>query len=161
MLYFAYGSNMDWQQMKGRCPSAEFVAVARLKDYRFAIARTSYTRGCGSAGVIPEPGACVWGVVYDIDEKEFGALDAAEDYVPGRAQNSYTRREWPVHVDGDEGKTYVVHLYFPEIEPSPPLPNAEYKRLIVGGATHWRLPEDYVRELEKIRVYVAGANTLR
>lgn len=152
---------MDWEQMKGRCPSAEFVAVARLKNYRFAIARTSYSRGCGSAGVIPEPGACVWGVIYDIDEKEFGPLDAAEDYVPGRERNSYARRECPVHADGDEGKTYVVQLYFPETEPNPPLPNAEYKRLIVGGARRWRLPEGYIRELEKMRVYEPGANTLR
>jgi hypothetical protein len=30
MFYFAYGSNMDWAQMRGRCPSAKFVAIAEL-----------------------------------------------------------------------------------------------------------------------------------
>lgn len=161
MLYFAYGSNMDWEQMNRRCPSAKFVAVARLKDHRFAIARTSYSRGCGSAGVVPQPGACVWGVVYDIDEREFGPLDAAEDYVPGREKNSYTRREGAVFADGDESKSYPVQLYFPETEKDPPLPNAEYKRLIIGGATHWRLPGDYIRELEAMVVSEDGAKALR
>ncbi|MBI2359279.1 MAG: gamma-glutamylcyclotransferase [Deltaproteobacteria bacterium] len=156
MLYFAYGSNMDWEQMKRRCPSVKFISVARLKDYRFAIARTSYSRGCGSAGVIPEPGACAWGVVYDIEEKDFGALDAAEDYAPGREKNSYTRREGTVYADGAEGKNFLVELYFPETEQNPPLPNPEYKRLIVGGATQWGLPQDYIRELEELKVAVAG-----
>jgi len=27
LLYFAYGSNLDWSQMKKRCPSAEFVGI--------------------------------------------------------------------------------------------------------------------------------------
>src|SRR4030095_3388653 len=39
LYYFAYGSNMNWEQMQRRCPSTRFVCVASLKDYRFAIAR--------------------------------------------------------------------------------------------------------------------------
>jgi gamma-glutamylcyclotransferase len=152
VLYFAYGSNMDWEQMRRRCPSARFVSVARLKDHRFAIARTSKKRGCGTAGVLPELGQWVWGVVYDIEEKDFGPLDAAEDYVPGREDNGYTRREVTVRADGDHGKAYAVSVYFPHVEPSPRLPNAEYKRLVVIGASHWGLPQDYVRELEKMEV---------
>jgi len=34
----------------------------------------------------------------------------------------------------------------------PPLPNADYKRLIVEGARFWHLPDDYVREMETIEV---------
>lgn len=156
MLYFAYGSNMDWEQMRRRCPSAEFVSIARLKDYRFAIARTSHSRGCGSAGVLSQPGAAVWGVVYEIGANDWGPLDAAEDFVPGRERNGYTRRECAVHADGNEEQPFFVSLYFPELEENPPLPNAEYKRLIVGGAKYWRLPRDYVRELEKMKVAEDG-----
>jgi hypothetical protein len=29
MLYFAYGSNMNWDQMRERCPSARFEFVAK------------------------------------------------------------------------------------------------------------------------------------
>jgi hypothetical protein len=31
------------------------------------------------------------------------------------------------------------------------LPNCDYKDLIVGGARHWQLPADYIRELESIQ----------
>lgn len=152
MLYFAYGSNMNWEQMKRRCPSAAFVSIAKLKDHRFAIARTSYSRGCGSAGALPGNGARVWGVVYDVDQKDFGPLDEAEDFVPGREKNSYRRVLCTVYTDGDESKAWSVSTYFPEVEENPPLPNPEYKRLIVEGATYWRLPGEYVRELEKMIV---------
>lgn len=37
--YFAYGSNMDRQQMRGRCPGAVLLGTARLPGYRFIINR--------------------------------------------------------------------------------------------------------------------------
>jgi hypothetical protein len=41
MLYFAYGSNMNWQQMQDRCPSARFFGVALLPDHKLAFTRES------------------------------------------------------------------------------------------------------------------------
>jgi len=38
-LYFAYGSNMDKDQMANRCPESNFAGTALLKDYRFIINR--------------------------------------------------------------------------------------------------------------------------
>ncbi len=54
--YFAYGSNMNWQQMQRRCPSSRFVCVARLPDYQFGITRHSRLRNCGTANVFPATG---------------------------------------------------------------------------------------------------------
>ena len=34
LLYFAYGSNMNLDQMAFRCPDAEVVGVVRVDDYR-------------------------------------------------------------------------------------------------------------------------------
>ena len=34
--YFAYGSNMNLEQMKYRCPAAEVVENVRLENYRLA-----------------------------------------------------------------------------------------------------------------------------
>ena len=39
MIYFAYGSNLDFVQMRSRCPSAQFVAVAKLPDHQLAFTR--------------------------------------------------------------------------------------------------------------------------
>lgn len=35
-MYFAYGSNMDCDQLRQRCPTARFVAIAKLDAHRFA-----------------------------------------------------------------------------------------------------------------------------
>ncbi len=152
MLYFAYGSNMDWDQIKERCPSAGFFSAAKLKDHRLAFSRKSEIRGCGSADAIPEQGQNVWGVIYQIDEEDFGQLDAAEDIIPGRAQNGYKRQQHYVYTNGEDGQPLLVSLYFAEKQKNPPLPNAEYKRLIVEGAKYWKLPEDYIEELEQIKI---------
>jgi hypothetical protein len=36
--------------------------------------------------------------------------------------------------------------------PNPPLPNADYKTLLVEGADYWHLPKEYIAELEQIEV---------
>ena len=152
MLYFAYGSNMNWPQMQRRCPSARFITVARLKDYRLGFPLKSRSRGYGAAGALPELGQTVWGVVYEIDEREIETLDRAEDYVPGREGNNYRREESLVYPGTDGGESLAVSLYFPEEEADPPLPSVAYKQLIIEGAKFWGLPEEYLRGLEAIKV---------
>jgi hypothetical protein len=46
----------------------------------------------------------------------------------------------------------LAHIYFADRQQNPPLPNAEYKNLILSGAQHWRLSNEYIRELEAIEV---------
>lgn len=152
MLYFAYGSNMDCAQMRERCPSASFVAVAELRDYKLAFTRESKHRRCGVADAVQMEGRSVWGVVYQVSELDLEALDEAEGFRPGRASNSYWRRECVVYLGGDEGRPLTVQTYFAEREPNPPLPSQAYKALILRGARFWRLPDAYIRELEAIPV---------
>ncbi len=154
MLYFAYGSNMDWSQMRKRCPSVCFVCVAKLKDYRLAFTRKSIKRDCGVADVVPAPGHDVWGVVYEIEERDTGRLNKCEGFDPGRPheKNAYVREDRHVYVDENEEKPLAVQVYFAIRQSNPPLPNEEYKSLIVGGAKHWYIPEEYIKALEQIEV---------
>lgn len=152
VLYFAYGSNMDWSQMRGRCPSAQFVCVAKLPDHHLAFTRKSQHRGCGVGDAVPAKGSAVWGVIFQIDETDTGRLDQSEGFSPGRAQNSYVREERQALENGDPEKPMNAWVYFANRQPNPPLPNAEYKRLIVEGARYWHLPEQYIKELERIEV---------
>lgn len=154
MLYFAYGSNMDWDQMKERCHSTRFVGVAVLRDHRLAFTRRSAQRNCGVADALPDVGAAVWGAVFEITEVDVARLDAAEGYRPGRERNSYRREERHVFVAGDDKQPLAVAVYFGERENTPPLPSQEYKNLIVGGAKRWWLPDDYIKQLEAIEVRV-------
>jgi hypothetical protein len=81
---------------------------------------------------------------------DVGNLDRSEGFSPGRVQNSYTREERHVLIEGNRDKPIAAWVYFAQREANPPLPNAEYKRLIVEGAKFWHLPAHYVAELEKI-----------
>ena len=143
MHYFAYGSNMNWEQIQRRCPSAQFVCVARLKNYRFAIARHSRLRNCGTANIFADTGSEVWGIVYDLSEQDLAILDGFED--------GYRREKVFVLAAGDTQSSVEVLVYIAEREDNVPLPNPEYKRLIVAGARHWNIPEFYCSMLEKIQ----------
>jgi gamma-glutamylcyclotransferase (GGCT)/AIG2-like uncharacterized protein YtfP len=152
MLYFAYGSNLDWAQMRKRCPSAQFVSVALLPEHRLLFTRKSRDRNCGVSDVVAEAKESVWGAVFDIHETDIGLLDKAEGYRPGRKreENSYVREERHVLRDGDKHRPLLVSVYFGIPQENPPLPNSDYKRLLVGGAKLWKLPPDYILKLEAI-----------
>lgn len=141
--YFAYGSNMNWPQMQRRCPSAQFVCVARLVNYEFGITRHSRLRNCGTANVFPAHGKEVCGIVYDVSEADLVTLDSFED--------GYRRELMPVYALGDGTQPLLVLIYLTEIETNVPRSNAEYKRLILEGARHWSLPASYLALLEAIQ----------
>lgn len=153
MRHFAYGSNMDWQQMRDRCPSAEFAGVAVLRNYRLAFTRYSRNRRCGVADAVADDRREVWGVVYDIDDQHVAGVDASEGYRPGRAINSYLRETGVVDLHGDAARPATVEIYFAVRQEQSPLPSQAYKNLILAGANHWHLPEHYIRDvLEAIEV---------
>ena len=142
MYYFAYGSNLYWPQMARRCPSSRFVCAARLNNYQFGITRHSRLRECGTANVFPVNGKEVWGAVYNVSDADLIVMDSFED--------GYRREILTVNPIDDGDKPIDVLVYVAEIESNVPLPNAEYKRLILAGAKHWRLPSAYLTMLESI-----------
>jgi gamma-glutamylcyclotransferase len=144
VYYFAYGSNMNWQQMQRRCPSSRFICVGRLTDYQFGITRHSRLRGCGTANIFPAAGKEVWGIVYDVCDKDLVILDGFED--------GYRREILSVHPCDNGRQPLAALVYIAAIEENVPRPNAEYRRLIIEGAKHWQLPPLYLALLEAIQV---------
>jgi gamma-glutamylcyclotransferase (GGCT)/AIG2-like uncharacterized protein YtfP len=140
-------------QMKERCPSSTFVCRAKLPSHRLAFTLRSFSRGCGVADILLDEAKDVWGVVYELPENELEHLDKSEDFRPGRPndQNEYTRENHHVWPESDSNRRLLVSLYRGHPQPNPPLPNSEYKNLIVEGARHWQLPADYIQELESIQ----------
>jgi hypothetical protein len=79
MLYFAYGSNMQWSRIRERCPSAKFVCKALLPNYRLTFSRRySQNNRSWTASVEQAVDQHIWGVVYAIDDRDIGSLNQAE-----------------------------------------------------------------------------------
>lgn len=72
ILYFAYGSNMNRERMKMRCPSATEVGKATLHHYR--LVERLY------ADIDFEDGCDVNGMLYLITQADMKRLDAYEGY---------------------------------------------------------------------------------
>src|SRR4051812_4019852 len=132
MRYFAYGSNLDPDQLRERCPAASFVCVARLDAHRLAFSRKSTRRSCGVADVIPDSGHHVWGAVFEISDADAACLDASEGFQRGRKINSYRRKRVEVIglIAGAEERMQV-ETYIANPQPCPPPPSPEYIAQIV------------------------------
>ena len=151
MLYFAYGSNLDWDQMRERCTSPVFLFKAQLPGgYRLAFTRYSTKRRCGVSDVVEDPQGTVWGVVYEFGDDDLARLDRSEGYREGRSANSYWRRSITVVKDGLPGHEFDVESYFAEQQPDTPRPSQDYVDHIIRGAIYWELPADYIAGLTKI-----------
>lgn len=80
VLYFAYGSNLDDDQMRSRCPSAREVGRAVLGNHALTFGGFSHRWGGAVASVLRAPGGRVEGVLYQIDEGDVRALDRFEGH---------------------------------------------------------------------------------
>lgn len=122
--------------MKERCPSAKFVCRAKLPSNRLAFTRKSVSRRCGVADIVHDETKEVWGVVYELPKSELKNLDKDESFRPGRPddQKEYTRENCYVWREGDAKRRLLVSVYRGHPQPNPPLPDCDYKNLIVAGA---------------------------
>jgi len=77
-LYFAYGSNLDRDQMLGRCPRATVVGRATLPGFRLMFAGHSPSRGGAVATVARDADGQVQGVLYVLTEADLAELDRCE-----------------------------------------------------------------------------------
>lgn len=131
---FAYGTNMDRAGMAARCPHAEALGPAELRHHRYFIAASGY------ASVMPKRGATVHGVLWRVTARDLVALDIYED-VAGRL---YRRETAPVHHGGKLLRAAV--FVAGDLEPGRPRPG--HQEAVVAAARAWKLPADYLRELE-------------
>ncbi len=154
MKCFAYGSNLNPQEIKKTCPSYTFLCVAKLTCHKIAFTRRSQNRQCGVADIVYSENSEVLGVVYNIDNQgEIDELDKREGYKLKDPKNSAYRRvditvydvknDAPMNVETYE----VVKKEFDKYKPNP-----DYRDLIIAGAEHWKLPKDYIEKLKNIEV---------
>lgn len=148
-IYFAYGSNLDVEQMARRCPGHRVLGRALLADYRLCFPRRSLVRGCGTAGIEPCPGGQVWGALYVLTSEDVRALHAHEGFDPHGP--AHANRHVPTHVEVATGEGRLrAYTYLAVPDGSGALPSPDYLGHLLRGAVHHGLPQDYVAWLRAL-----------
>lgn len=124
--YFAYGSNMNLDQMAYRCPAASVVEKVKLEGYRLTFCGRG--KGCGVATILPEEGSRVEGVLWKITPECEKSLDFYEGY-----PHLYGKET--VLVQGKDGVKREVMAYTMNApyKDQPAIPSDLYFMGIVGG----------------------------
>jgi hypothetical protein len=127
-LYFAYGSNLNEEQVFRRCPGARCYGPCTLPDYRLVFD--------GVADIIPARGAAVEGALYEITDKCECALDRYEGfphlYVKTTFEIEETRKGRPTR----RRKVMVYTMETNQIRP----PSEGYVETIRQGFDDWGIP---------------------
>lgn len=76
-LYIAYGSNLNLEQMKYRCPTAKFVGTGVLENYELQLKGSLHN---AHATIAPKSGAAVPVGVWEIQSADELRLDRYEGY---------------------------------------------------------------------------------
>lgn len=134
--YFAYGSNMDVEQMAQRCPDAKKISVATLVDYRFAI------NDQGVATVIPAPGVNTEGVLWSISPNDKATLDRYEGVKSGH----YVCACVQVTTATDPVKALV---YLATSQRPGPARSGYMEKIVRAARSDHGLAETYVQVLEQ------------
>ena len=127
-LYFAYGSNINLEQMERRCPDACIVGPVALENYELL-----FRRG-GFATITPCEGGKVHGLLWSLTPECERSLDMYEGY-----PRFYDKRTVTVR-DGLGRELSVMAYIMDERFREPMLPSAAYYNGILEGYKRNGLP---------------------
>ncbi|MBI3994241.1 MAG: gamma-glutamylcyclotransferase [Candidatus Lambdaproteobacteria bacterium] len=135
LTYFAYGSNLNLQQMRERCPGAQHLMRAVLPGFRLAFVwQSKRWNGAGVASILPDPAASVPGLLYEMTEDDVARLHGFEG-VP----NAY----YPHAIEVVRGDGLTVPAYtYRHAQHSANPPAKGYFDIIWRGYRHFGLGEE-------------------
>ncbi len=138
-MYAAYGSNLDPEQMLGRCPYSPCRGPGWLEGWRLTFGGEELGWEGSLATVVEDPGSRVFVMLYEVSSYDESTLDEIEFATTG-LYNKITVRvqtldgvvlSWLYVLDGYEGG----------------LPSARYLGVMADAAERAGAPDDYVAEL--------------
>jgi len=147
VLVFAYGSNLDVDQMFRRCPDSLVVGPAFLPGYSLEFVGHSRGWAGAVANVYKSSRGCnVPGMVYRVTPEDLAHLDACEG-VP------YTYERVKVRVKMFDGKRRTVHVYLRQGDPELGYPSVRYFRAIYRGYMLWQFHTNHITRLFRAAGY--------
>ena len=103
-LYVAYGSNLNFEQMKHRCPTAKLYDTGIIEGYELQFKGEPT---CAFATIAPKENASVPVAGWEIQPRDEMALDRYEGY-----PSHYFKQNVPVQLGGEEvgAMVYIMNL---------------------------------------------------
>ncbi len=156
MFYFAYGTTLEPDEMRRRCPGCVAIGLAALHERRLVFPQYSSRWEGGVAGLAPAHGEIVWGALYAVTEADLAALDEVEGWRgPDDQHNLSDRERVTVELtrpdDGSVPRRVRAWTHATRVS-NPSRPSRRYLEALLKGARHYRLPEEYVVRLGGIEV---------
>jgi cation transport regulator ChaC len=154
LWYFAYGSNLDSGTFLGRRRMEPLeTRVGRLEGFELRFDLPVGPGERGVANVAALAGADVWGVVYLLSHADAERLDRTE----GVQHGAYARLA--VAVRDLAGETVNAFTYHSQRGREGRKPSRRYLGLLLAGARHHGLPDDYVARLRALPLAVDERET--
>lgn len=148
--YLAYGSNLNVQQMRFRCPDAKIVGTAEIPDYQLLF-KGSKT---GSYLTIEKKkGSTVPVAVWEVSERDEQSLDIYEGY-----PNFYYKKEMELPVKilkNGKVKTLPAFVYIMHEERQLGVPSMAYLKTCLIGYRHFGFNPEFL--MKAIAVSEGGA----
>ena len=129
MYYFAYGSSLNQEQMRERCPESQPMFTATLPNYKLVFVGWDRRWRGGVASIKPFRGDRVRGAVYKVPEPCLRRLD--------RYESGYDRFKVTVFDEDSEPVEAITYIKAGQLEETPP--SKEYLAVIQQGLRDWRL----------------------
>ncbi|MFC1799390.1 gamma-glutamylcyclotransferase family protein [Candidatus Eisenbacteria bacterium] len=154
VYYFAYGSNMDENDLKQWCennrrsfPDWKLLGNACLENYELSFNYYARGRHGGAANLMELSGRRVYGLLFEMSEDEGRATIRKKEGYP----DQYEEILVTVECDGrrvDGVTTYKVAKQ--KEQPDHQRPTAYYMDLILKNARKYGFPAEYIQFLERI-----------
>jgi hypothetical protein len=145
-VYFAYGSNLDPETMRARCPAHRFLCRAILHDHVLVFRGHDREWGGAVATVEHAPGSMVHGVVHELTASDFESLDRVQTYLgPQHTANLHDRVRRTVVLELNEPLEVETYL----MRPRPAgLPSRRYRWTLLTGMRCHSLPAPVIAAIE-------------
>ena len=122
-LYVAYGSNLNLEQMKYRCPTAKLVGTGIINGYELQF--KGFPTGA-FATIGQKPGASVPVGVFDIQPMDERSLDRYEGY-----PSHYFKKTVPVQMTNGDKVNAMVYIMNPKMQFG--MPSSNYYCVVHQG----------------------------
>lgn len=139
-LYIAYGSNINLEQMKYRCPHSKVIGTSEIKDYELEFR--------GVATIVPSKGATVPVLIWGLDERDLPTLNRYEGY-----PRLYRQEEMTFELDGKTCTGMAYLMNYGELAP----PSRQYYNTILQGYRENGLDEKYLQTALENSLYIENS----